>query len=70
MTRVKRDDNDNPSLDGEGSTGSPVNVNVKYEKEVRFALDVSLVKIENGDIIGKRINKFEYTKQTIITEKY
>ena len=69
ITRVKRDENGNPTLDGIETDDVPVNVNVKYEKEVRFALGVALVKTTNGDVVGKRIKEFEYTEQTIIAEK-
>ena len=44
ITRVCRNHLNNPTLDGQQSQDAPVNVNVKYEKEVRFALGVALVK--------------------------
>ena len=69
ITRVKRDEFGNPSLDGCTSKDSPVNVNVKYEKEVRFALGVALVKLHNGEVEGRRIPCFEYTEQTIVAHK-
>ena len=48
---------------------SPVNVNVKYEKEVRFYLGVSLVQLDNGEVEGRRIPCFEYTEHTILAHK-
>ena len=56
-------------MDGEASTDNPVNVNVKYEKEVRFALGVAMVTRVDGSVDGLRIPAFEYTEQTIIAEK-
>ena len=68
---MKRDEKGNPSLTGVESTDSPVNVNVnvKYEKEVRFALGVALVKNLDGNIVGMRIKEFDYTEQTILAHK-
>ena len=66
---MKRDKNGNHTLDGEESLDSPVKMNVKYEKEVRFALGKALVQMENGDIIGKRVKEFKYTKEIIASEK-
>ena len=48
---------------------SPVNVNVKYEKEVRFTLGFALVQLDNGEVEGRRIPCFEYTEQTILAHK-
>ena len=56
-------------MDGEASTDNPVNVNVKYEKEVRFALGVAMVTRVDGSVDGLHIPAFEYTEQTIIAEK-
>ena len=40
MTRVRRDYNTNHTLNGTKIIDSPMNVNVKYEKEARFAFGV------------------------------
>lgn len=74
ITRVKRDEFGNPLLDGEVSNNSHVNVNIKYEKEVKFSLGVALVQKDAIDgictkIVGIRIPLFEYTEQTIITDR-
>lgn len=61
-TRVKRYKYGNPSLDGVESNGSPVNVNVKCENEVQFALSVALVQLDNGEVDGRRIPCSEYTE--------
>ena len=53
-------------MDGEASTNNPVNVNVKYKKEVRFALGVAKVTKLDGSVLGLRIPAFEYTEQIII----
>ena len=66
---MKRDEYGNPSVDGIESNDSPVNVNVKYEKEVRFALGVALVQLDSGEVEGRRIPCFEYTEQTIVAHK-
>ena len=69
ITRVRRDKNGNPTLEGEESSDSPVNVNVnvKYEKEARFAFGVALVMGNDGVEVGKRIPLFEYTERTILS---
>ena len=67
ITRVRRDANGNPCLDGQECTDSPVDVNVKYEKEVRFAFGVALIMGNDGIEVGKRIPCFEYTEQTILS---
>ena len=69
ITRVKRDEYGNPSLAGDKSEDSPVNVNVKYEKEARFALGVALVKKLDGKVEGKRIPLFDYTEKNIISNE-
>ena len=56
-------------MDGKASTDNPVNVNVKYEKEVRFALGVAMVTRLDGTVNGLRIPLFDYTEQMIIAEK-
>ena len=56
-------------MDGEASTDNPVNVNVKYEKEVRFALGVAKVTNLDGSVLGLRIPAFEYTEQMIIAQR-
>lgn len=47
-------------MDGEESTDNPVDVNVKYEKEVRFVLGVAMVE-KDGAKLGVGIPEFEYT---------
>ena len=69
ITRVRRDEKGNPTKDGIKSKDSPVNVNVKYEKEVRFALGVALVTYPDGTEAGLRIPLFEYTEQTILAHR-
>ena len=44
-----------------------MNVNVKYEKEARFAFGVALVMGNDGVEVGKRIPLFEYTERTILS---
>ena len=44
-----------------------MNVNVKYEKEARFAFRVALVMGNDGVEVGKCIPLFEYTKRTILS---
>ena len=50
ITRFKKNEYGNPSKDGLESLDSTVNVNVKHEKEVQFAMGVALVKLGNGDV--------------------
>lgn len=69
ITRVKHDANGNPCIDGKASDNSPVDVNVKYEKEVRFVLGVAIFTKLDGTVVGIRIPEFEYTKKTIIAER-
>ena len=45
------------------------NVNAKYEKEVRFALGVALVKYPDGIETGLRIPPVGYTEQTILAHQ-
>ena len=56
-------------MDGEDSTDNPVDVNVKYEKEVRFALGVAKVTKLDGSVHGLCIPLFKYTEQTIVAQK-
>ena len=55
-------------MDGEESTDNPVDVNVKYEKEVRFVLGVAMVE-KDGAKLGVGIPEFEYTEKTIIAQR-
>ena len=68
ITRVCRDRHNNPCLHGTQSEDAPVNVNVKYEKEARFALGVALVRTNEGRTEGRRIPLFDYTEKTIICD--
>ena len=38
-------------------------INVKYEKETRFALGVALVRMDKGRTEGQRITLFDYTEK-------
>ena len=42
-------------------------MNVKYEKEARFAFGVALVMGNDGFEVEKRIPLFKYTKRTILS---
>ena len=44
----------------------PTNTKVKYDKEVRFALGVAMVKTIDNKIEGRRLEPFDYTNKTII----
>lgn len=50
------------TLTSDKSTGSPVNIKIKYGKEVRFAFGVALSKYLDGNIIGMRIKELDYTE--------
>lgn len=63
ITTVRRDENDNPTLEGEESKASPVNVNLKYKKGTRFAFGIALVMRNDRVGVGKRMPLFEYTKK-------
>ena len=65
ITRVCRDRHNNPCLHGTQSEDAPVNVNVKYEKEARFALGVALVRTNEGRTEGRRIPLFDYTEKPL-----
>ena len=54
-------------MDGKANNDSFVNINVKYKKDVRFALGVALVQKDavdgtDGEIIGMCILAFENTE--------
>ena len=42
-------------------------MNVKYEKEVRFAFSVALIRYLDEIVVGLRIPCFEYTEQTLLS---
>ena len=44
-------------------------MNVKYEKEARFALGVALIKKLDGTVEGRRIPLFDYTKKKSLVRK-
>ena len=66
-TCAKRDENNNPTINGSKITYIPVNVNVKYEKETRFTFGVSLVIGNDGVEVGKQIPLFGYTKRAVLS---
>ena len=50
-------------MDSKALDDNSVGVNVKYGKEVRFALVIAIVRKLDGAIVGVRIPEFEYTER-------
>ena len=67
--RFLRDENGKLDPNGSYHDCDPLELKVKYEKEVRLMLGVAMVKYPSGEVEGKRVKEFDYTEQTIVTEK-
>ena len=63
ITRVKRDSNGNHCINITAPDDNPADVDVKYEKELRYALGVAMIQKMNGSVVGVRIPEFEYTEK-------
>ena len=47
----------------------PTKTKVKYDKEIRFALGVAMVQMNDGTVIGKRCKPYDYTNRNIINNE-
>ena len=67
VTVFPRDENSRINItSGEYRDVNATQTNVKYAKEVWFALRVAMVKTTAGKIEGRRCELFDYTNKTII----
>ena len=47
----------------------PTNMRDKYEKEICFALGVTMIMTKEGNVKGCRCKAFDYTSKTVISKK-
>ena len=53
-------------VNGKYRRSKPINMKVKYEKEIRFALGVAMIKRSDGLVSGQWLPDFYYKGKTII----
>ena len=47
----------------------PINIKIKYEKEIFFAFGTAMVMTNKGRVEGCQCREFEYTSKTVISKK-